>query len=432
MNVGFISLGCSKNLVDTENTIGLFKKNKFHIVNDVKDADIIVINTCGFIESAKQEAVDTILEMSKIKIKSRKKKYLIVMGCLVQRYKESLEKTIPEVDLFIKFDEYENMWERIANLVNSKDNKTATYLDRVVTTGRKTAYIKIAEGCSNNCTYCAIPMIRGKYISRKIEDVITEARKLADEGIEEIILIAQDTTKYGTDIYKKPRLQDLLKRLCKIEGIKWIRFMYAYPESLTDEMIKIIKNEKKICKYFDMPIQHIANPVLKRMNRKGNAHLIKTLIKKIRKEIPEAIIRTTLIVGFPGETEKDFEELYTFVEKTKFDKLGVFKYSKEEGTPAELLPEQVHHMTKEARYNKIMELQNGISEENIKKHIGKTYEVLIENKVENEKIYAGRTYMDSLDVDGLVYVKSSKNIIGEFVKVLINDTEEYDLIGEIV
>ena len=346
-----------------------------------------------------------------------------------------LKESIPEIDLLFTIDEYDTMWEKIAQYINvQKKCDDLSYYDRIITTGPTTAYLKIAEGCSNNCTYCAIPYIRGKCKSRKIEDIVVEAKLLASEGIEELIIIAQDTTKYGIDIYKKPRLEDLLKKLCKIEEIKWIRLLYANPASINDELIKLIKKQDKICKYFDIPIQHISNLVLKRMNRKGNEKNIKTLIKKIRKEIPEAILRTTIMVGFPGETEEDFTKLYNFVAETKFDKLGVFKYSKEEGTKAEQYENQVHHRTKESRFNRIMELQNEISKEKLEEKVGKIFEVVIEQRTTSPKIFIGRTYMDTLESDGVVYVKtnSTKNIIGQFVKCKITNADEYDLIGEII
>lgn len=387
MNVGFISLGCSKNLVVTEEVIGMFKKNNFNIVNSENTADIIVINTCGFIESAKQEAIDCIFEMAEYK--KKRCKYLIVIGCLVERYKEDLEKLIPEVDLFISIKEYDKMWDKIKNLIKDEDDKKCLldFKERVITTGENYAYLKIAEGCSNNCTYCAIPYIQGKYISRKKEDIYDEAKMLAKKGIKELIVIAQDTGRYGTDIYGKPELPNLLKELCKIEGFKWIRFLYTYPETITDELIKVVKEEEKICKYFDIPLQHISNKILKRMNRKSNKESIEKLIKKIKQEIPEVILRTTMIVGFPGETKEDFEELYEFINAAKFDKLGCFMYSKEDGTPASKLPDQIHYMTKKSRHNKIMTKQKEISKKNLEEKIGKTYEALIENMSFDKKYY---------------------------------------------
>ncbi len=433
MNVGFVSLGCSKNLLDTEMVIGLFKRNNFNIVNDPASAEIIVVNTCGFIEPAKEEAINTILEMAEYK--KDKCKYLIVMGCLAERYKNELIKSLPEVDLFIKFSEYDSFWNQIESLIgksNVEVNENLDFLDRVVTTGSNYAYIRIAEGCNNNCTYCAIPYIRGRYVSRKIEDILEEAKMLASEGIKEIILIAQDTTKYGIDLYGKERLAELLEELCKIDGIEWIRFLYSYPESVSDELISVVKNNDKICKYFDIPIQHYSDSILRKMARKVKSDDIKRLIKKIRTEIPEAIIRTTVMVGFPTETEEDFKKLYNFVEEVKFDRMGAFSYSKEEGTPAEKIKGHIHPMTKKARYNKIMKLQQKISEENAKKHIGKVLKVLIEERSFDGKYYIGRSYMDVPDIDGIVFVNcEQENLEGQFVTVRIVKAQDYDLIGVI-
>ena len=440
MNAGFISLGCSKNLVDTELAIGIFKNKKYNIVNDPKKADIIVINTCGFIESAKEEAINTILEMAEYK--KGRCKYLIAMGCLVERYKEELEKSLPEVDLFIKFSEYNKIGEMIDKLVIGKIeseeqdyNRLENYIERVVTTGSKTAYLRIAEGCSNRCTYCAIPYIRGPFESRKFEEILAEANDLAQKGYEEIIVIAQDTTKYGIDLYGKSRLAELLEELSKIEGIRWIRFLYAYPETITDELVEIVSKNEKICNYFDIPIQHISNKILKRMNRKSDSESIKKLLEKIRKQIPDVILRTSLIVGFPGETNEDFEKLYNFVKEAKFDKLGVFMYSKEDGTPAEKMPNQIHGNTKKSRYNKIMSLQQGISKENLEKRIGKEYEVLIENKTFDNKYWIGRTKMDVPEMDGVVYIENksnNKDLINQFLKCQITEVRDYDLIGILI
>ncbi len=443
MKVGFVSLGCSKNLVDTEMLIGLFKKNSNEIVNEPKNAEIIVINTCGFIESAKQEAIDTILEMSKYK--NHKCKYLIVMGCLIERYKDELIKEIPEVDLFIKYSEYSTIWDQIKNLIDKEKNNSRTksyeeksqldFMEREITTGKNFAYLRIAEGCSNKCTYCAIPYIRGPFISRKFEDIIEEAKQLVESGIKELIVIAQDTTKYGIDIYGKPRLSELLQELCKLNNLEWIRFLYAYPETITDELIKTVKENDKICKYFDIPIQHISDNILKRMNRKSNSKSIRNVIEKIRKEIPNVILRTTVIVGFPGETQKDFEELYNFIQEVKFDRLGAFKYSKEEGTPAEKLPDQIHHITKKSRYNKIMSIQQIISMQKQESYIGKKYKILVESKTFDEKWYLGRSYMDVPEIDGIIYLKSNEvntnNLEGKFVDCKIVEVNGYDLIAEI-
>ena len=433
MNVGFVHLGCSKNLVDTEMTIGLFKENGYKIVNNEEEADVLVINTCGFIGPAKEEAINTILEMAEYK--KKRCKYLIVMGCLVERYKEELSKAIPEVDLWIKYSSYSTIWEQIETILKSeKENKNnLDFLDRVITTGNNFAYLRIAEGCSNFCTYCAIPKIRGPFVSRKMEDVIKEAKKLANEGYEELIIIAQDTTKYGIDIYGESKLAELLKELCKIEKLKWIRFLYAYPETITDELIEVVKNEDKICKYFDIPIQHISNSVLKRMNRKSNGETIRTLIKRLRKEIPGVVIRTTVMVGFPGETKEDFEELYDFVKEARFERLGAFSFSKEEGTPAEKLKAQIHPMTKKSRYNKIMSLQQKIASETQQEMVGKELEVLIETKTFDGKYYVGRSYREVPDIDGLIYIEMvDKALEGKFVKCKITKASGYDLVGKIL
>lgn len=433
MNVGFVSLGCSKNLVDTEMTIGLFRKNNFKIVNNPEDADIIVVNTCGFIESAKEEAINTLLEMAEYK--KKRCKYLIAMGCLVQRYKEDLEKSMPEVDLFIKYKEYETIWEQIENLVGKQESGKMCGLefsDRVVSTGKNFAYLRIAEGCSNRCTYCAIPYIRGKFMSRTMEDILNEANELVKNGYKELIVIAQDTSKYGIDIYGEPKLAELLEKLAKIDGVKWIRFLYTYPESITDELIKVVKENDNICKYFDIPIQHISNSVLKRMNRKGNGESIRNVITKIRKEIPDVVIRTTVMVGFPGETNEDFNELYEFIKWAKFERLGAFSYSKEDGTPAEKLDCQIHPMTKKSRYNKIMKLQQQISDEIMKNQIGKTFEVLLENESFDGKYYIGRSKNEVPDIDGVIYVKKSQDeLLDKFVNVKIVESRDYDLIGEL-
>lgn len=435
MKIGFISLGCSKNLVDTEMMIGLFEKNGFEIVNNPIKAEIILINTCGFINSAKEEAINTILEMCEYKKKNCR--YVIVTGCLVKRYKQELEKSIPEVDLWIGCNDYNEFWKEVISILPNKENEKQylDYQNRRITTGEKMAYLKIAEGCSNHCTYCAIPNIRGPFISRKKEDIIEEAKKLSDNGIEEIIVIAQDTTKYGVDLYGEPKLAELLEHLSKIEKIKWIRFLYSYPETITDELINVVKNSNKICHYFDIPIQHIANPVLKRMNRHSNGESIRKVISKIRKEIPDVIIRSTVMVGFPGETKEDFNELYNFLKEAKFDKLGAFAYSKEDGTPAEKLKEQIHPQTKKSRYNQIMKLQKEISKENLQEKTGNKYKVLIEAVSFDKKHYIGRTYMDVPDMDGVVFIKNEnrgKEKIGKFVLCEITDVQDYDLIGKIV
>ena len=432
MKVGFISLGCSKNLIDTEMGMAVLKDHNFEIVNDPKEAEIIIVNTCGFIASAKEEAINTILEMAEYK--KQNCKYLVGMGCLVKRYKKDLEKLIPEVDLWLSISDYKEFWNKIAAMVGKEveENDYMSYRNRVISTGKKMAYLKIAEGCDNFCTYCAIPYIRGRYEIRKFEDIVEEAKQLADQGYEEIIFIAQDTTKYGIDLYGKLRLPELLTEICKIEKIKWLRFLYAYPESITDELISVVKNEKKICHYFDVPIQHFSDDVLKRMNRKTTGKNIKNIVSKIRKEIPDVIIRTSLIVGFPGETEADFEILKNAVEDLKFDRLGCFTYSKEDGTPAAKFENQVHPKTKEKRKNIIMNIQNEISTEKMKEKIGQEYEVLIEDYSEDGLFYVGRSYMDSPDTDGVIYVNIEDDLIGKFVKCKIVNSSDYDLIAEII
>lgn len=429
MKVGFISLGCSKNLVVTEEIMGLFKKNGYEITGDVTEAEIILINTCGFIDSAKDEAISTILEMADYK--KANCKYLIVTGCLVQRYKDELIEELPEVDLFVSIKEYDELWKMINKLINNKqDVDYLNYKDRTITTGNSMAYLKIAEGCSNFCTFCAIPYIQGKYVSRKYEDILDEANRLVKNGIREIVVIAQDTTKYGIDLYGYSRLAELLNDLAKIEGLEWIRFLYSYPENINDELIKVVKDNEKICNYFDIPIQHISDKILKKMNRKSDSKSIRNLLKKLRTEIPDVILRTTLIVGFPGETEDDFNELYEFVKESKFDKLGAFAYSKEDQTAASKMPDQIDEGVKNIRQDKIMKLQQQISAERLREKVGKTYNCLIENITEDGQYYIGRTYMDVPSEDGVVYVQYEDGVlIDDFIEVTIIDSTTYDLYG---
>ena len=453
MKIGFVHLGCSKNLIDTEATIGICKEHGLEIVNEEKDSDIIIINTCGFIDSAKEEAINTILEMAEYK--KQKCKYLIVMGCLVQRYYDDLQKALPEVDLFIKLDEYDCIWEKIEDLIKRgivEKSKTKSikkiseippmpmltqdeFLNRAISTGKNYAYLKIGEGCSNRCTYCAIPYIRGPFVSRKMEDILEEAKTLVKKGIKELIVIAQDTTKYGIDIYGESKLTELLQELSKIKELKWIRFLYSYPEGISDELIEFVANNDKIAKYFDIPVQHISNNMLKKMNRKTSKEQIQGLIEKIRERIPEVTLRTSLMVGFPGETDEDFEELCKFVQQAKFDKLGAFMYSREEGTPAAKLPDQIHGNTKKSRYNKIMQIQQKVSNQNLRKKIGKEYEVLIEDMSFDRRYYIGRTMQDVPDIDGLVYIKNNaeenpEKFINKFIKCKIIYVDNYDLIAE--
>lgn len=452
MNVGFVSLGCSKNLIDTECLIGEFKKHQFQIVNEEEKADILVINTCGFIESAKEEAINTILEMAEYK--KQRCQYLIVMGCLVQRYYEELIKALPEVDLFIKIEDYNVLWDKIEDLVRrgiveKKKDRTSKkiteipqmpmltqqeFLNRTITTGNNYAYIKIGEGCSNKCTYCAIPYIRGPFVSRKKEEIIEEAKMLAEKGIKELIIIAQDTTKYGIDLYKKPGLPNLLEEISKINGIEWIRFLYSYPEGISKELIETVKNNKKILPYFDIPIQHISNKLLKKMNRKTSKEEILNLIEEIRKNIPNATLRTSIIVGFPGETNEDFEELMDFIELAKFDNLGAFMYSKEEGTPAASFKNQIHGNTKKSRYNKLMQKQQEIVRKKLEEQIQKQDTVLVEDISFDSKFLIGRTKNQAPDIDGITYIinENNENCINNFVDVKITKVLDYDVQAQII
>ena len=430
IKVGMVSLGCAKNLVDSEMILGMLNESHFQIVNTIEEADVLIVNTCGFIESSKQESIDNIFDL----LQYHKK--LVVTGCLVQRYLDVLKEEIPEVDLFIEINDYGSYWDKILELLDEEEKpdtiNNLCYMDRVISTGNKTAYLKIAEGCSNRCTYCAIPYIRGPYVSRPMEEVLEEAKKLATAGIKELIVIAQDTTRYGEDLYGESKLSDLLNELCKIDGFEWIRFLYAYPESITDELIQTVKNNPKICNYFDIPIQHISDSVLKRMNRRTNGKQIEELINKIKKQIPDVILRTSLIVGFPGETEEDFNKLYEFVKKGYFDKLGVFTYSKEDGTPAARLKEQIHPATKKKRYNLIMSVAKDISAEKLKSYIGKEYKVLVEDTTFDHKFCVGRSYMDIPDTDGMVIIKNcDTKLVGEFVNCKVTAVNNYDLIAKI-
>ncbi len=416
MKIGFISLGCSKNLIDTEMMIGYYKNHDYEIVQDPSEAEVIVINTCGFIESAKQEAIDTILEMADYKQDKCKK--LVVTGCLVERYCDELKAELPEVDLFIPIRDYDKIFEKL------------DYHNRVITTGNNFAYLRIADGCSNNCTYCAIPKIRGPLVSRELEDILSEAKELEAKGYKELILIAQDTSRYGLDLYGESKLVELLNEICKLD-FKWIRFLYTYPEMITDELIEVVKNNPKICRYFDMPIQHISDRVLKRMGRKGDSNQIRTVIKKIKTAMPDAILRTSLIVGFPGETQDDFEQLKSFVEETKFNRLGVFPYSMEDGTPAVKLDGHMDEEIKLDRYNQIMEIQQKNSEEFNETLLGNELTCIVDEITEDREYYVCRSYMDVPDIDGLVFVQNEhEHDIGDFINVKIMDVTEYDLIAK--
>lgn len=436
-NVHIVTLGCSKNDVDSSMMYSLLDKNKYQMVNEPSQADILIVNTCGFIDAAKGESIDTILESVEYKNEGRCKKVLL-SGCLAQRYPEELIKEIPEIDGIIgtgNIDYINELLDRslAGDLFIKTDNLNSAYIEGIRKEEvNRTEYVKISEGCNNNCSYCIIPSLRGKNRSRKIEDIYSEVEYLVSKGAREIILIAQNTTDYGIDLYSKYSLANLINKISKIEDLKWIRVLYLYPDHFTDDLIEEFKNNDKLVNYVDMPLQHISDDVLKKMNRKtSKEHIIKTL-KNLRKSVPDIVIRTTFIVGFPGESDDDFNQLVDFIEDIKFDKLGVFEYSKEEGTRAASLDEQIPDSIKEERKNEIMAIQSEISAEILSKNIGKRLEVLIEEEVDEEN-YVGRTYMDSPEIDGVTYVHSAKNLeIGSFVQVDVVDSLDYDLVGEII
>lgn len=435
------TLGCSKNQVDSEIMLGILDKHEFILTHDQSEADVIVVNTCGFIESAKQESVDTILELGDLK-KEGCCKVLIVTGCLAQRYSNELSEEIPEVDAFLGTTNFNEIAEIVNGVLGNGERVVSTAsvdkavqydLPRILTTPSYSAYLKIAEGCDNLCTYCIIPKLRGKYRSRPIDRIVHEAKELAKKGTKELIIIAQDITRYGLDIYGNYQLVKLLDDLSHIEDIRWIRLQYSYPDIISDELIELMATNDKICNYIDMPIQHCNNEVLKRMNRRTTKEHILDVINKLRSRIPNIALRTSLIVGFPGETDEQFSELYDFVKEIEFDRLGVFTYSKEENTPAAKLTDQIPKDVKEDRRDQIMMIQKDLSFKKNMDKIGNIYDILIEEKVEDEDVYVGRTEFDAPEVDGVVYVSSNADIgIGEFVKAKIVDALEYDLIGEIV
>ncbi|WP_373600575.1 30S ribosomal protein S12 methylthiotransferase RimO [Paraclostridium bifermentans] len=439
LKIALESLGCSKNLVDAEIMMGILNRKGYKLVGEFEEADIILVNTCGFIESAKQESIDTILDLAELK-KTANLKLLIVTGCLAQRYAKELQEEIPEIDAIVGTGSYQQIDEIIAglekenNIVSLNDIEFAYNEDlpRYVTTPEHMAYLKIGEGCDNHCTYCIIPKLRGKYRSRKIEDIVKEAKELASNGVKELVVIAQDTTKYGFDLYGEVKLPQLLEELAQIEGIKWIRIMYSYPESITEELVKVIKKYDNICNYFDMPIQHASNKILKLMNRQTTREDIKSKVDMIRSYIPDATLRTTIIVGFPGETEEDFKELVEFAKEVKFDRLGAFAYSREEDTAADRLPNHLEEDVKARRRDELMLVQQGISQELNANKVNKVYEVLIEEQIE-DKVYIGRTQGDAEEIDSIVYVKSEDQLNpGDFVDVKINNALEYDLMGDVV
>lgn len=437
MNIGLVTLGCSKNQVDSEMILGFFKRNNFNIVNDPKEADVIVVNTCGFIESAKVEAIDTILEMADYK-ESGRCKYLIATGCLVKRYKKEIIETLPEVDLCIGVDEYKDIERILSNFFNQKflDHKL-DFNKRVISTNFPLAYIRISDGCDNRCSYCAIPLIRGRFKSRKMEDILKEVEYLAKEGISEFCIISQDTSKYGLDIYGELKLSELLNKMSKIDGVKWIRILYMYLYETTDELIEEIAKNDKVCKYFDIPVQHLNDKMLKAMNRHDTKKLIYDRIEKIREMVPDAILRTTVITGFPGETESDFEEMIEGIKTLKFDRLGAFAFSREEDTKAYDMKDQIPEKIKEERLKKVFEVQKEISLEAGKNRVGKEYEVIVEDVSEDEKYFVCRSMMEAPDVDGRIYIKIDKKstekvIVGEYCKVKIIDFNEYDLFAKVI
>ena len=456
-NVLFVSLGCDKNLVDSEKMLGLLNEAGYRVAQEESEADAIVVNTCCFIHDAKEESVETILEMAEWKKKGRLKA-LIVTGCMAQRYQDEIQQEIPEVDSVIGTTGYteivpildeilaeaeasqkeaaveEPKEKSFVNCCPSIDLLPASLADkRVVTTGGYTAYLKIAEGCNKRCTYCIIPYIRGHYRSFPMEDLLEEARKLAEGGVKELILIAQETTVYGMDCYGRKALPELLTKLCEIEGIEWIRILYCYPEEITDELIAVMKKEKKICHYLDIPIQHSEDTILKRMGRRTNRAELVSLVEKLRKEIPDIVLRTTLITGFPGETEEEFKNMVDFVDSMEFDRLGVFPYSAEEGTKAAEMDGQITEEVKESRRDEIMALQQEISADKAASRIDDEMSVLIEGYLYEDDIYIGRTYMDAPKVDGNVFVRAEEELIsGDIVPVRITVANEYDLMGDVI
>lgn len=434
-----VSLGCPKNQVDAEMMLKTLADAGFEISTEESEADAIIINTCGFIEEAKQEAIENILEAAQYK-KNGKCKALIVTGCLAERYKDDVTKEIPEADVCVGIGSNGNIAEIVKaaldkKAVNSYGDKLSLDLngDRILGGYSFSTYLKIGDGCDNCCTYCAIPQIRGRMRSRTIEDCVSEAKRLADRGVTELIVVAQDTTAYGTDIYGKPMLTELLKELVKIEKLHWIRTLYTYPERITDDLLELIAKEKKLCKYLDMPIQHVNGEILKKMNRKGDENSLRALIERIRSKVPDITLRTTLITGFPGETEEQFTQLAQFVKDIKFDRLGCFPYSAEENTVAANMPEQIEEQTKVDRMESIMETQLAVNNEKNNEKIGKTFEVLIEGYDDYIRCYYGRSYADAPEIDGKIFFISGRPLkIGDYVKVKINDTVEYDLLGELI
>lgn len=440
MNILFISLGCDKNLVDSEVMLGLLDKKGYKIVDEESEADVIVINTCCFINDAKEESVQTILEMAEYK-KEGRLKALVVTGCLAQRYQQEILDEIPEVDAVLGTTSYDKIVEAVEEALAGNGHVELADINalplveakRLVTTGGHFAYLKIAEGCDKHCTYCIIPKLRGNYRSVPMERLLKDAEDLAAQGVKELILVAQETTVYGQDIYGEKSLHKLLKELCKISGIQWIRILYCYPEEIDDNLIQVIKEEPKICHYLDLPIQHASNDILKRMGRRTSKEQLVEIIEKLRREIPDISLRTTLITGFPGESEANHEELMEFVDEMEFDRLGVFTYSPEEDTPAADMPEQIEESVKEDRQAELMELQQDIAFDKAEDMVGSEVLMMVEGKVADENVYVGRTYKDAPNVDGLIFVHTDAELItGDFAKVKVTGALEYDLIGELM
>ena len=440
MKILFVSLGCDKNLVDTEVMLGMLTGKGYSITDDENEADVVVINTCCFIGDAKEESINNILEMAELR-KSGQIKALIVTGCLAQRYKEEIQTEIPEVDAIIGTTAIDTIVETLEGVLAGQSHNHIEDINlppvydkkRIVTTGGHYAYLKIAEGCDKRCSYCIIPKVRGNYRSIPMESLIAEAKQLVEFGAKELILVAQETTLYGKDLYGEKSLPKLLHELCRIDGLYWIRILYCYPEEITDELIETIRTEEKVCHYLDIPIQHASDNILKRMGRRTNQQELRDMIAKLRERIPDICLRTTLITGFPGETQEDHEELMAFVDEMEFDRLGVFTYSAEEDTPAATFDDQIDEELKADRQAEIMELQQEIAFEKAQDAVGRTVLAMIEGKLPDEHAYAARTYMDAPGVDGLVFVQTSAELMtGDFVKVKITGSYEYDLIGEIV
>lgn len=439
MNILFVSLGCDKNLVDSEIMLGMLAEKGYCFTDDESEADAAVINTCCFINDAKEESINTILEMAELK-KSGKMKALLVTGCLAQRYKEEIQEEIPEVDAILGTTAILDITQALEEVLDGKSKNHMETLDkapaggmrRVVTTGGYYAYLKIAEGCNKHCTYCIIPKVRGNYRSIPMEALLKEAEELAGKGVKELILVAQESTLYGVDLYGKKSLPLLLRKLCKIEGFEWIRILYCYPEEITEELIQVIKEEDKICNYLDIPVQSGSDAVLKRMGRRTDAAQIRQIVGMVREQIPDICIRTTLIAGFPGETNEDHETTLEFVNEMEFDRLGVFVYSQEEDTPAAEMPDQIAEEVKEKRRDEIMELQQEIAFDAAEKMIGRSLKAMIEGRMEDENVYVARTYKDAPGIDGYLFINSESQLLsGDFVEVVVTASNEYDLIGEI-